>query len=77
MQIAPGTSSHTRVRLSAKGLKKMNTFGYGDHYVHLKIQVPRSLNQKQRALLQAYAEIEDDTPGVVHGIVYTKDGKLE
>lgn len=54
----------------------MNTFGYGDHYVHLKIKVPRSLNAKQRALLQAYAEIEEDTPGVVHGIVYTKDGKL-
>lgn len=54
----------------------MNTFGYGDHYIHLKIQVPRSLNKKQRALLQAYAEIEDDTPGVVHGIVYKKDGTL-
>ncbi|KAF4531474.1 hypothetical protein B566_EDAN004246 [Ephemera danica] len=41
VQIAPGTSSHTRVRLAGKGMKKMNMYGYGDHYVHLKIQAKR------------------------------------
>ncbi len=29
------------IRLVAKGLKKVTDAGYGDHYVHLKIQVPR------------------------------------
>jgi len=56
-------------------MKKVNSYGYGDHYIHLKVKIPRSLNAKQRALLQAYAEIEDDTPGVIHGVMQQKDGK--
>ena len=56
-------------------MKNMNSFGYGDHYVNLKISVPRKLNEKQRALLQAYAEIEEDTPGIIRGITYKKDGE--
>ncbi|KAJ8678986.1 hypothetical protein QAD02_014773 [Eretmocerus hayati] len=74
IQIRPGTSSHTLVRLNGKGLKKVNTIGYGDHYVQLKVKVPTSLNEKQRALIQAYAELEDDTPGTIHGLTSKKDG---
>lgn len=75
IQIRPGTSSHTLVRMSGKGMKKVNTNGYGDHYVHVKIKVPTSLNNKQRALIQAYAEMEEDTPGSIQGITTKKDGK--
>ncbi|XP_046672184.1 protein tumorous imaginal discs, mitochondrial-like isoform X2 [Homalodisca vitripennis] len=75
VQISPGTSSHTRLRLSEKGLKKVNTTsGYGDHYVHIKVKVPKKLTEKQRALVLAYAELEDDTPGIIRGITYKKDG---
>ncbi|XP_014206155.1 protein tumorous imaginal discs, mitochondrial isoform X2 [Copidosoma floridanum] len=77
IQIRPGTSSHTIVRLGGKGLKKVNTLGYGDHYVQLKIKVPQSLNTKQRALIQAYAELEEGTPGSIHGITMKKDGTKE
>lgn len=73
----PGTSSHSRIRLSGKGLKKVNGFGHGDHYVHLKIVVPKRLKEKQKALLQAYAEIEDDTPGQILGVTFKKDGMFE
>jgi DnaJ family protein A protein 3 len=75
LQIVPGTSSHTRIRLSGKGMKNINSFGYGDHYVNLKISVPRTLNEKQRALIQAYAELEEDTPGIIQGFAYKKDGE--
>ncbi|XP_012346790.1 protein tumorous imaginal discs, mitochondrial isoform X2 [Apis florea] len=74
IQIRPGTSSHTKIRLSGKGMKKVNGVGYGDHYVQIKIVVPTKLNDKQLALLQAYAELEDDTPGSIHGITYKTDG---
>ncbi|XP_054010784.1 protein tumorous imaginal discs, mitochondrial [Hylaeus anthracinus] len=74
IQIQPGTSSHTRIRLNSKGLKKVNGMGYGDHYVHIKIKVPTSLSDKQLALLQTYAELETDTPGSIHGITYKTDG---
>jgi DnaJ family protein A protein 3 len=75
VQIRPNTSSHTLIRLGGKGMKKTHTIGYGDHYVHIKIKVSTSLSEKQRALIQAYAELEDDTPGQVHGVTNKKDGK--
>lgn len=74
VDIPAGTQSHTRIRLNGKGLRKVNGYGYGDHYVHIKIKPPVRLNEKQRNLLLAYAESEEDTPGTVNGIVYTKSG---
>src|SRR5699024_4311714 len=41
IEIEPGTNSHFVVKLEAKGLKKSTGFGYGDHYVHLKIEIPK------------------------------------
>ena len=76
IQIEPGTSSHQRIRLPGKGMKKANKFGTGDHYVHLKIEVPSKLNPKQFALIAAYAELEENTPGHINGISKTKDGKF-
>lgn len=75
IQITPGTSSHTRIYLKGKGLKRVNSYGTGDHYVHLKIQIPSKLNSKQKALIQAYAELEEDTPGQIMGVTFKTDGK--
>lgn len=74
VDIPKGTPSHTRIRLNGKGLRKVNAYGYGDHYVHLKIKVPIRLTEKQKTLLLAFAELENDTPGTINGITYTKDG---
>lgn len=75
IQVVPGTSSHTRICLSNKGLRRVNSYGQGHHYVNTKIVVPKKLSEKQRALLQAYAELEEDTPGQILGVVQKKDGK--
>ncbi|XP_052898656.1 protein tumorous imaginal discs, mitochondrial isoform X2 [Anopheles moucheti] len=74
IQIAPGTSSHARITLTGKGLKRVNSYGSGNHYVHLKIQIPTKLTPKQKALIQAYAELEDDTPGQIMGVTFKTDG---
>ncbi|VVD03674.1 unnamed protein product [Leptidea sinapis] len=73
LQITPGTSSHSTIRLSRKGMKRVSQHGYGDHYVHIKIQVPKVLSEKQKALMCAYAELEEDTPGQIHGVSYDRD----
>ena len=74
VQIPEGTSSHTRMRMAGKGIKKVSGYGYGDHYIHIRIEPPKILTDKQRALLQAFAEQEKDTPGTITGLTYTKDG---
>lgn len=74
INIEPGTSSHTVIRLPGQGTKKINSYGHGDHYVHVKIAVPKRLDDKQKALLMAYAEIESGTPGAIHNVSYKKDG---
>jgi len=74
LQIPASTSSHTRMKMTGKGLKKVSGYGYGDHYVHVKIDAPKVLNDKQKALMMAWAEVESDTPGTVTGFTYTKSG---
>ncbi|XP_045480698.1 protein tumorous imaginal discs, mitochondrial-like isoform X2 [Harmonia axyridis] len=74
IQVMQGTSSHTKIRLSGKGLKKVNGYGSGDHYVTFKIDVPKTLNEKQKALMQAYAELESNTHGQIFGVTFKKNG---
>lgn len=40
------------MRLRGKGIKRVNGFGHGDHYVHIKIKVPSSLTPQQEALIR-------------------------
>lgn len=53
----------------------MDGYGHGDHYVILKIAVPKGMNNKQKALAQAFAELESDTPGQIFGVTFKTDGK--
>lgn len=73
--IPPGTSSHTRFCLTGKGIQRSHTFGYGDHYIHVKIDIPTKLTPQQRALLLTFAETETDTEGSVTSIKQTANGK--
>jgi DnaJ-class molecular chaperone len=77
VQVMPGTSSHHTITLKSQGLKRVNKGGTGDHYVHLKIIIPKKLNDKQKALVQAYAELEKDTPGQIFGVTFKSDGKSD
>ncbi|XP_055859399.1 protein tumorous imaginal discs, mitochondrial isoform X2 [Episyrphus balteatus] len=77
INIEPGTSSHRTISLRGKGLKRVNAYGHGDHFVNIKIDIPKSLSAEQRALIQAFAELEKDTPGQINGITQKKDGTKE
>lgn len=75
IQIEAGTSSHHRICLKSKGLKRVNSYGSGDHYVNIKIEIPKKLTAEQKTILQTYAELETDTPGQIFGVTLKKDGK--
>lgn len=49
-QIPAGTSSHARICLTGKGLKRVNGRGIGDHYVSIKILTPKRLTSEQKKL---------------------------
>nr|XP_029507419.1 dnaJ homolog subfamily A member 3, mitochondrial-like [Oncorhynchus nerka] len=52
----------------------MNSYSYGDHYVHIKIRVPKKLTRRQRSLLLSYAEEETDVEGTVNGVTAATTG---
>ena len=41
LQIPAGIQTDQRIRHSGKGIARIGGYGYGDHYVHVKIKVPK------------------------------------
>lgn len=39
--IESGTDSHSIYKLANKGIKRTTGFGFGDHYVHINISIPK------------------------------------
>ena len=69
LRIPAGTSSHTEMTLSGRGIKYMDSSNqYGDHIVHITIKMPTRLTEEQRALIREFARTERDTPGTVNGL---------
>ncbi|XP_060767353.1 dnaJ heat shock protein family (Hsp40) member A3b [Neoarius graeffei] len=66
--IPPGIQTDQKIRLGGKGIAQVNGYGYGDHYVHIKVKVPKKLSRKQRDLILSYAELETDVDGSVNGV---------
>ncbi|XP_051995752.1 dnaJ homolog subfamily A member 3, mitochondrial-like [Xyrauchen texanus] len=75
LSIPAGIQTDQRIRLSGKGIPRVSGYGYGDHYVHMKIRIPKMLTDRQRALLMSYAEDETDVEGTVNGVTSTTAGK--
>ncbi|MBI2195452.1 MAG: DnaJ domain-containing protein [Candidatus Levybacteria bacterium] len=54
IRIPPGTQPDTIIRLRGKGMPRLRGSGYGDHYVRLKVVVPKNLTSRQRELLREF-----------------------
>ncbi|PRD23250.1 UNVERIFIED_CONTAM: l [Trichonephila clavipes] len=77
LKIPSGTPSHKVFRFYGKGIKKPSGFGHGDHYVHIKIDIPQNLSGVQYDLIKAYAELEKNTPGSIQGLSSSKKSTVE
>ncbi|KAA0712332.1 DnaJ -like protein subfamily A member 3, mitochondrial [Triplophysa tibetana] len=75
--IPPGIQTDQKIRLAGKGIPRINSYGYGDHYVHIKIKIPKKLTQRQRMLLISYAEDETDMEGSVDGVTKPAAGSSQ
>lgn len=52
LHIPSGTQPDTVIRLSGRGVPHLRGSGRGDHYVRIKVVVPKHLNSRQKELLR-------------------------
>ncbi|OGH02987.1 MAG: hypothetical protein A2798_00985 [Candidatus Levybacteria bacterium RIFCSPHIGHO2_01_FULL_37_17] len=56
IKIPAGTQPDTLIRLRGKGVQHLQGSGKGDHYVRVKVVIPKNLTSKQKALLKEFDE---------------------
>jgi len=56
LRIPSGTQPDTVIRLSGKGVTRLRGGGHGDHYVRIKVVVPKGLTNKQKEILRELEE---------------------
>ncbi len=61
-KIPAGTQSGTKFRLKGKGVPKLNSTGRGDQFVNVIVDIPKSLNEKQKEALKLYMEASGEIP---------------
>lgn len=57
LKIEPGTPSGKLLRMREKGIKHLNSPGYGDQIVRVNIDIPKRVNSKERELLKQLSEM--------------------
>ena len=71
LRIPQGTSSHTEMTLSGRGIKHMDMDSYnlhGDHIFTIHIKMPVNMTEEQKEILREFAHLERDTPGTITGV---------
>ena len=54
LKIPSGTQPNTVIRLSKRGVPHIRGSGNGDHYVGIKVTIPKNLSSKQKELLREF-----------------------
>jgi DnaJ-class molecular chaperone len=54
IKIPSGTQPETLIRLRGKGIKMVRGSGHGDHYVRIKVTIPKNLSAHQKELLKEF-----------------------
>ena len=62
IRVPAGTQPETLIRLSGRGVPRLRGGGNGDHYVKIKVTIPKKLSHKQKELLEEL-EKEDTKKG--------------
>lgn len=58
LKIPEGTQPDTLIRLSGKGIKAPNSNRFGNHYVRIKVVIPKKLSARQKELMREFAKEE-------------------
>ncbi len=52
LKIPEGTQDNSDFKIKGKGIKKLGGWGVGDHYVKIKVQMPKHLSSKAKKLFE-------------------------
>lgn len=61
LKIPPGTQSLKKFRLKGKGVSSLSGRGRGDQYVQVSVEVPSKLTDRQRDILEEFAELSGES----------------
>ena len=64
MRIPPGTQSGQKFRLRGKGAPSLRGNTRGDHFVEIKIVLPKVLDERSKELLREFAKLNPNKPRV-------------
>ena len=54
IKVEQGCQPNTIIKLKGKGLPRQNSWGHGDQYVRLIVNIPKKLNKHQKQLLEEF-----------------------
>ncbi|KAJ1725327.1 mdj1 protein precursor [Coemansia erecta] len=63
VKIRPGTQPGEELRLRGKGIRKINSTVRGDQYLGLRVKLPTQMSERQRRLIEQFAEEEEEGKG--------------
>jgi molecular chaperone DnaJ len=63
LRIPSGTQPDTLIRLRGKGAPRLNSTEHGDHYVRVKVTIPKTLSKKQKELLEEFDKDQSSSKG--------------
>ncbi len=69
LNIRPGTTSESTLTLSGLGVGRLRGGGRGSLYVHIGVETPKKLDERQRELLEELAQLRGE-----HRVEPTHDG---
>jgi len=58
LKIPPGTQPQQVMRLRGKGMPVLGTSRHGNHYVTVRVEVPKKLGKKEKKLLEEWRKVE-------------------
>lgn len=56
IKVDAGSQPNTIIKIGGKGLPRMNSWGRGDMYARLVVEIPKKLNKRQKELLKEFEE---------------------
>ena len=63
IRIPAGTQPGTLIRLSGKGVQRIRSSSHGDHYVKVKIVIPKNVTKRQKELLEEFDQAAGSSGG--------------